>query len=380
MVGTRRFFWPIICLITGIFCGGQLCVKPFGSIEDVAPSSRTAVDKENYEGWPDTEPVPWEDDEKGYPCPTTRQNRPTWIHYHIQHNAGTALFQLARENGECAPRICQQRLRECFVSYNEREEARAVSISNITYTSYEAMLPRQFPMPFVSPDVRAEFYFTTIIRDPIDRLKSTLRHTQSWRHLFYADFSESKNTYHADNLIVRWLAGVQTSRPITSDDTNVAKCRLKLFDLVMTDETIDKAVENILCPRRGMAECRSRPKATVHSASGPDPLDGVDPVAIGAWIERHRPSYEVYDYARYLAMQAIFEAGDITAADSIKTKPTVVKAFAKYLSVKGNNSVPPLPPKEPECDELFHMWSNGPDKVPLLLQAIGALGKGPAVT
>ena len=97
-------------------------------------------------------------------------------------------------------------------------------------------------------------------------------------------------------------------RPIGIEDVNVAKCRLRLFDLVMTDETIDAAVQGIVCSLRGMGKCKNRPNARNRTGDSSDPLETIHPLAVGAWIERHRTSFEVYAYAQHLARQALLAA------------------------------------------------------------------------
>ena len=99
--------------------------------------------------------------------------------------------------------------------------------------------------------------------------------------------SHHVDNYNADNLSVRWLAGVGYNRPITEQDLNLAKCRLELFDLVMTDKTMEQAMTKVLCPSREWKDCEKRFDSVVPSKV--DPFGEMDPIYVGAWMERQRP-------------------------------------------------------------------------------------------
>ena len=92
------------------------------------------------------------------------------VHYHMQHNAGTYLWGLARQFAPCALRACWQHSKHCMISYKEEIEADNIRANykkyGIQYVSYEMMLPPHFPMPFVSEKAREGLFFTTIVRDP----------------------------------------------------------------------------------------------------------------------------------------------------------------------------------------------------------------------
>lgn len=92
------------------------------------------------------------------------------VHFHMQHNAGTNLWDFARRFTPCATRACWQDCKHCMVSYNEEVEAENIRKNYINhgvqYVSYELMLPPRFPLPFVSDTARQGIFFTTIVRNP----------------------------------------------------------------------------------------------------------------------------------------------------------------------------------------------------------------------
>ena len=105
--------------------------------------------------------------------------------------------------------------------------------------------------------------------------------------------------YAADNLNVRWLSGA-TEQTIRRDQINIAKCRLQLFDLVIADKLYDYATKKVLCSLnnwKGKRVCGNIIKKGEHKSSSANVLNETDIILIGAWIERLRPSFEIYDYA-----------------------------------------------------------------------------------
>ena len=102
--------------------------------------------------------------------PTIHDEQKIIVHYHMQHNAGTYLWGLARQFSPCALRACWQHSKHCMVSYKEEIEADNIRANykkyGIQYVSYEMMLPPHFPLPFVSEKAREGLFFTTIVRDP----------------------------------------------------------------------------------------------------------------------------------------------------------------------------------------------------------------------
>ena len=102
--------------------------------------------------------------------PTIHDKQKIIIHYHMQHNAGTYLWGLARQFVPCALRACWQHSKHCMISYKEEIEADNIRANykkfGIQYVSYEMMLPPHFPLPFVSENAREGLFFTTIVRDP----------------------------------------------------------------------------------------------------------------------------------------------------------------------------------------------------------------------
>lgn len=102
--------------------------------------------------------------------PTIHDKQKIIIHYHMQHNAGTYLWGLARKFVPCALRACWQHSKHCMISYKEEIEADNIRANYKKYgiqcVSYEMMLPPTFPLPFVSEEAREGLFFTTIVRDP----------------------------------------------------------------------------------------------------------------------------------------------------------------------------------------------------------------------
>ena len=241
-----------------------------------------------------------------------------WVHYHMQFNAGTALFATARKaanaTGECLPRICSQCRGECWLSYNANEEGRRLLANNYSSYFYEASIPPAFPMPFPpGTEDRDRFWFTTVFKNPVDRLRTALRlkmdehrggddqgHPWSFAPFFldpgtHGSPGQAHGFVH-DNLPVRWLAGVRERRSIVTSDILLAKCRLALFDLVMTDHTFAEAVADVICPERnwGSDDCKVL-HGRINGTRKPKPDPLLDPAVprpfVGAWIERHR--YEI---------------------------------------------------------------------------------------
>ncbi len=98
------------------------------------------------------------------------RNQKIIVHFHMQHNIGTAFWGWARRFAPCAPRSCKQSAKHCMVSYNEEVEAENIRQNyknyGAQYVSYELMLPPRFPLPFVSETARRDIFFTTIVRNP----------------------------------------------------------------------------------------------------------------------------------------------------------------------------------------------------------------------
>lgn len=212
---------------------------------------------------------------------------------------------MAKRNDECAPRICSQKLGHCLQSLNERREAAHLLATNLTYVSYELTLSLEFPLPFVDPDVRKNFFFTTIMRDPLDRMLTTARHRLKDTPLHYI-FPENQTvlkTLDAVKKALKWLA-VDTRTPFTDTAAVVAlaKCRLELFDVVLTDDLLTEGL-GLVCKLRGWKSCKLRKKKDKSKELR------VDRAILVGWIERQRPSYELYDYARWLAADRLRKAG-----------------------------------------------------------------------
>ncbi len=249
------------------------------------------------------------------------------IHYHIQHMAGTTMWSKAMQNNECAPRACLQSHGHCFHSISEEVEADHLLSNANTYISYEAPLPAEFPLPFVNSGIRSQFFFTTIMRDPIGRLLSSTTSNSRGGHYpeaardpsrtpefsaFLLDYMSKINPpYKADNLAIRWMAGINDNQDpwhlaeITSQHLQLAKCRLDLFDLVMTQDWFDE-MQTIFCNTQHWrwkfcSKHASKPR-NYRQTIGSDAVYAV-------MIERNRPSFELFDYARSLAAKHMVHYG-----------------------------------------------------------------------
>lgn len=317
------------------------------------------------------------------------------VHFHMQHNAGTNFYAAIKQFVPCATRACWQHQKHCLVSYNEKIEAENMRYNykqyGVQYVSVELMLPPKLSLPFVSREAREGLYFTTIVRDPFRRFLTYLRHTNKAGTVdgpnghFWRDFKEKQDLYAGDNLNVRWLSGAREA--ITKDHINIAKCRLQLFDLVILDVFYDHALKRVLCPMNGWVGkkyCDQELAAEEHKSNKADPLQGVDKSFVGAWVERLRPSFEIYDYAKLLSLKQLKDQG-VTELPIVSEVPLYMETMAKYTGTdvtKQFSSIPKVnlqnmhlfePPRE-FCNNMRSVWSNGDDIVPDVY-GIGAIKK-----
>eukprot|EP00579_Thalassiosira_antarctica_P006132 CAMPEP_0201891244 /NCGR_PEP_ID=MMETSP0902-20130614/33969_1 /ASSEMBLY_ACC=CAM_ASM_000551 /TAXON_ID=420261 /ORGANISM="Thalassiosira antarctica, Strain CCMP982" /LENGTH=448 /DNA_ID=CAMNT_0048422363 /DNA_START=18 /DNA_END=1364 /DNA_ORIENTATION=+ len=307
------------------------------------------------------------------------------VHFHMQHNAGTSFYSFARRFAPCATRACWQDSKHCLVSYNEEVEAENIRQNykkyGVQYVSYEMMLPPHFPLPFVSETARRGLFFTTIVRDPFKRFLTYVRgrgfdKDSGARSPFWLDLQGKQNVYSGDNLNARWLSGAQEQ--ISSDHVNAAKCRLQLFDLVIADKLYDYAVKKVMCPLngwKGKGSCDDEITKEEHK-SKPDPLkNSTDPLLIGAWVERLRPSFEIYDYARILSWKQLKERG-VKDLPELSEVPSYMNTLANYADMKVTdahfkkirrvsleNEDYFSPPVE-FCNRMKQVWTSNPDEVP----------------
>lgn len=315
-------------------------------------------------------------------CQNPNVSLPRIMHYHIQHHAGTMFWSLAYNNGECAPRACEQKDKHCLVSYSSKVEANHIRNNTpLTYISYEIMLPPRFPFPFVQD--RDGLFFTTIMRNPMDRLKTVFRRIKDPQESFWRNSqgrSSHIDAYNLDNMSVRWLAGVGYNRPITEQDMNLAKCRLELFDLVMTDVTLEKAMTQVICPRRNWEKCQQRFR---NQREKENPFETMESHYVGAWIERQRPSFELYDYARLLSVQQLEERYGLNDTGDNLLKPSFVQTMELYTNTSCAPHCPMLKRRslEPEgtfppafCQAYNQTWASNVDAVPRLF-GIGCINK-----
>ncbi len=326
------------------------------------------------------------------------------VHYHIQHNAGTNFFALAHTFTPCATRACWQRHKHCLVSYNEEVEATRIRNNyyqhGIQYVSYENMLPPRFPMPFVSKSAREGLFFTTILRDPMKRLITWLRELNRLRlndkkkdvgappDFFWSEMEGNRGVYKRENVNVRWLSGALDD--VTSDHVNIAKCRLQLFDLVIVDTLYDTAVEDVICPlnnwqgldKRGLFCNHVKISERIHKKSYP--LNETDSHFVGAWIERLRPSFELYDYARIMSYAQLKALG-VKNVPQISDVPSYMETLSKYTNVTLDvpkesrvslSNIDKMHPPKEFCDSMKKLWGGNADEVPYIY-GIGTLAKQP---
>ena len=151
---------------------------------------------------------------------------------------------------------------------------------------------------------------------------------------FWNDYLEGapRGIYKRENLNVRWLSGALDA--ITEDHLNIAKCRLQLFDLVITDTLYDTAVNEVVCPLnnwQGDQFCNpNHIKERTHKKT--DPLNATDSHFIGAWIERLRPSFELYDYARILSYAQLKTHG-VKDVPPVTEVPSYIATLSKYTNI-----------------------------------------------
>ena len=267
----------------------------------------------------------------------------------------------------------------------------------VQYVSYETMLPPRFPLPFVSESAREGLFFTTILRDPMNRLITWLRKFNSVDtnnkkrgvgsppNFFWSDVEGNRGQYKRENLNVRWLAGALDD--VTSDHVNIAKCRLQLFDLVIVDTLYDTAVNDVVCPlnnwqgldKRGIYCNNTMTPERRHKKV--DPLNGTDSHFVGAWIERLRPSFELYDYARLLSYKQLKERG-VKDVPKISEVPSYIETLEKYTSIKLDvkkklhvnlKNIDRFHPPKEFCDKMKLVWGNNADEVPHI-NGIGEIG------
>lgn len=190
---------------------------------------------------------------------------------------------------------------------------------------------------------------------------------------FWFDLHGEQKFYSGDNLNIRWLAGTR-EQIITTDHINIAKCRLQLFDLVIVDTAYEHATKKVMCPLnnwKGKSYCSDTIANTEHRTK-PDPLNGTDPILIGGWIERLRPSFEIYDYARILSWKQLTERG-VRDLPEMSEVPSYMATLAKYTGMQVTDAhfrnIPRVslstqddfhPPVE-FCERMKRVWTSNRD-------------------
>jgi len=176
-------------------------------------------------------------------------------------------------------------------------------------------------------------------------------------------------------LNTRWLSGAVDE--ITTEHVNIAKCRLQLFDLVIADTLYTQATKQILCPLNNWISgkhCSNDEKEVEHKSKS-DKLEGTTPHFIGAWIERLRPSFEIYDYARLLSLKQLKQHG-VKDLPEVSEVPSYLQTLARYTNMTVTDAhlqrIPRIsleneeifhPPKE-FCEHMKKVWTSNPDAVP----------------
>ena len=182
---------------------------------------------------------------------------------------------------------------------------------------------------------------------------------------FWTDLQGKQGIYLADNLNVRWLSGAQEN----------AKCRIQLFDLVIADKLYNFAAKKVMCPLNGWKGndiCKDNITRMEHR-SKPEPLKGIaDPYLVGAWVDRLRPSFEIYDYSRILSWKQTKERG-VQDLPELSDVPRYMATLAEYTNlnvidahlrnacrVSLENEDCFSPPVD-FCNRMKQIWTNNPD-------------------
>ena len=196
-------------------------------------------------------------------------------------------------------------------SHREDVEATTLLSNNMTYVSYEFPLPPQMPFPFVKPQNREHFFFTTIMRNPVSRHMSTLHDPGVTKDttVFFTKDAGLKGPYSRANLALHWLAGILHGKVATEADLQLAKCRLDLFDVVMLDSWLGESLTGVFCNKKHWRW------GTCPKPSNRPPKDNIKRIRIGnvtmwaAFVEQNRLSFDLYDYARQLAAKDLVKYG-----------------------------------------------------------------------
>jgi hypothetical protein len=194
---------------------------------------------------------------------------------------------------------------------------------------------------------------------------------------FWNDLPKYRGNYSPANLNVRWLSGA--TEDISNDQLNIAKCRLQLFDLVISDDLIEYAVKKVLCPlNKWTSTGGKRILSCDDKVSGKnpspklDPLNGTEPLLIGVLLERLRPSFELYDYARIMSWTQLKERG-VERLPHLSDVPSYVEALAAYKHTSASDlnlqkiikqfyskNKMKDPPVE-FCNKMKEIWTSNPD-------------------
>jgi hypothetical protein len=135
----------------------------------------------------------------------------------------------------------------------------------------------------------------------------------------------------------------------------------------------------------GKMLCDDMISNVVHK-SKPDFMNETDPILLGAWIERLRPSFEIYDYARILSWKQLQERG-VKDLPPLSGVSSYMETMAKYTNIKLSDShfhtIKRVdlsneghfhPPVE-FCNIMKQIWTSNPDEIPNV-SGIGAITNG----
>ena len=110
--------------------------------------------------------------------------------------------------------------------------------------------------------------------------------------------------------------------------------------------------------------------------SKPDPLNETESILIGAWVERLRPSFEIYDYARILSWKQLEEKG-VKDLPKLSEMPSHLDTLLRYKKVilKDNEkkayynkikrvsleNIEHFEPPVEFCNKMKQVWTSNPD-------------------
>lgn len=203
--------------------------------------------------------------------------------FHITHNGGTTLTDLARTSGKTIDRETNM-----LVS---QDTACSAAGSTLFKQYQEHMIPHALDASV--PCTRDDFVSIMIVRDPLGRI---LSHDTMWQTRPENNFAHLDKC-QADNYGLRKLIGKPVKDgPVTMEDVEFAKRRLRSFDVIIDMNDYSKSAMQ-LCENLGWSKC------AVEQKNHKDPRD-IMPAAIYEELSRkNQPEIAFYEYARQLAAE-----------------------------------------------------------------------------